>query len=122
MSWTVELCYPHRTVARVPSHTEGGQYAVGGTEEASLYITYNYGDHLREALDDPTPDEGDVLGRLLDGKRAGDCIPMLGRAVERLGVETAAVYWVSTPGNVGKALSILLEWARLHPDARFEVS
>lgn len=27
----------------VPDHTEGGTYALGGTTEATLNVTYNYG-------------------------------------------------------------------------------
>ena len=29
-------------------------------------------------------------------------------------------YWAATPGNAGKALNILLKWAKQFPDATFK--
>ena len=120
MSWTVTLERDGVPVA-VEAHTEGGQYAVGGTPEASLYVTYNYGEVFRMVLADPTPGEPDVLGRLLGGKTASDAIPLLERAVERCGTRQYRDYWAPTPGNAGHALNVLLGWALMHPDAVFRV-
>lgn len=112
-------CYPSVEIER---HAEGGTYAVGGTTEAEVSITYNYGGFFRDAMEDPDPEESDILGRMLGGKRAGDVIPMLERAVERLGTERDPDYWKATAGNAGAMLNLLLTWARQHPDAVFKVS
>lgn len=115
-----EPCYPSVSVDR---HTEGGTYVVGGTTEAELAVTYNYGGSIRRAWpEDPNPGESDILGRLLNGVRAADAVPLLELLVERLGTKRARDYWASTDGNAGHALSILLWWAKQHPNAVFKVS
>lgn len=113
-------CYPAVEVER---HAEGGTYAIGGTTEAEVSITYNYGGYIREAWpDDPDPEASNVLGRMLDSKRAADCIPTLERAVGILGTDADTDYWKATPGNAGHMLNLLLDWARQHPNAVFKVS
>lgn len=114
-----EPCYPSVIVDR---HAEGGIYVMGGTSEGEINVTYNYGGHFRDALHDPNPGESDVLARLLNNRRAGDVVTALEQAVARLGTARSADYWEATPGNAGYALSILLSWARQHPDAVFKVS
>lgn len=105
-------CYPPVDVER---HAEGGTYALGGTSDAELNVTYNYGGHFTRAL-------GGGFKDVLDDKRAGDVIPLLEGAVAMLGTERDGDYWNNTPGNAGHALSILLAWARQRPDAIFAVS
>ncbi len=100
----------------VESHQEGGIYVVDGSEEADLNVTYNYGQHFRDALNS----EDGI--KWLHERRAGDCIGRLERAVILLGVYRDKDYWAATPGNAGHALSILLQWARQHPNAYFKVS
>jgi hypothetical protein len=115
-----EPCCP---AVKVERHAEGGTYAIGGTSEAEVSITYNYGKHIREAWpEDPDPEASNVLGRMLDGKRAGDVIKTLERAVGQLGTDTDDDYWKPTPGNAGHMLNVLLGWARQHPEAVFKVS
>lgn len=114
MSYDVRLVDPAtREPVAVGLHEEGGTYCVGGRDEACLNITYNYSPHYYKAFG-----EGGI--RSLYGKRAGDCIPDLERAVAMLGTVRASNYWESSAGNAGYALSILLGWARLHPDAVFD--
>lgn len=111
-------CYP---AVSVEIHQEGSTYAVGGTTAADISITYNYGKLFRDAFPDTEPDKPNVLGRMLDGKRAGDVVETLTNAVEQLGTTRDRNYWLATPGNAGYALSVLLRWAKQHPDAVFNV-
>lgn len=116
MSWDVSLeCSEcHRPVELDEAHTEGGTYCVGGTTAADLNVTYNYSTHFREHL------HPDGLA-WLDGKPASETIDALAAAVEALGTVRDKDYWAPTPGNAGYALSILLRWARMSPEAVFVV-
>jgi len=94
-------------------HAEGGTYAIGGTGQCELNVTYNYGGahtHLAE----------DGL-RWLDGKRAFRTRNRLEIAVKFLGTERDDDYWKPTNGNAGYALSILLKWAKEHPQGVWQV-
>ena len=55
-------------------------------------------------------------------KTARDTTARLERAVETLGTQRDDDYWKPTPGNAGYALSILLKWARQHPNGVWIVS
>ena len=116
MSHWVYLQYDDGRTCRVPPHREGATYPLGGEgeDEAELSVTYNYEAHYRRVL------HPDGL-RWLHGRHARDCIEALERAVRELGTTPSENYWDPTEGNAGYALSILLSWARLHPDARFHV-
>ncbi len=108
MSWWVSLNDPATSsLVTVERFTDGGTYAIGGSTEADLNVTYNYGRHFDF--------------NALDGKKAADTIPVLEEAVQRLGTEQDADYWNPTPGNTGHACAILLAWARQHPDAVWRV-
>ena len=100
----------------VESHEEGGTFSYGGTNEAMLNVTYNYGRFYRLYLD-----EEDGL-KWLDGKKASETTERLERALRILGAERDRDYWASTSGNAGFALAILLYWAKLNPDAVWKVS
>lgn len=107
MGWDIELINPDTgSIVEVDPHTEGSTYAIGGTTAARLTVTYNYHQF--------------GFGEL-DGKTARDTIPTLGAVVNELGVEQDADYWAPTPGNAGHACSVLLGWARQHPDAVWDV-
>ncbi len=101
-------------ICEVPSHEEGGTYALGGLPEASLNITYNYSWFYYHFLD-----KRKGL-KWLYGKSAKETIPRLEKAVKTLGDKTYEDYWVPTPGNAGHALSVLLSWAKLHPEGIWE--
>lgn len=113
MSYWVYLKDAESNTVEVPRHQEGGTYVVGGICNAELNITYNY---------------AKVYGRFdfsirdLDGKWAGDYIEVMEKIVAVTGTARGDDYWEPTPGNAGYALSILLAWAKLHPDAVFGVS
>lgn len=105
----------NNVVVSVDPHEEGGTFCMGGCGEAELNITYNYSPHYYKELN---KEKG---LRWLDGKKAKECIPAIERAVYALGVERDGDYWKPTAGNAGYALAILLRWARVNPDAVFDV-
>ena len=107
MSWDISLCDENGCV-EVERFTEGGTYAIGGSTDADLNVTYNYGKHF---------DFRDEL----HGKKAADVIPLLEAKVAELGTERDRDYWNPTPGNVGYTLALLLRWAQQYPDAVFDV-
>lgn len=99
-------------------HISGGTYALGGTSEAWLNITYNYGSHFQEVLD------GGLRG--LYGKKAAEIIPILEVATPKvLGSKLPEnecwchnhfdCYWATTARNANVALNNLLELARMVP-------
>ena len=112
MSYWVYLTKDDKSVI-VNRHTEGGTYAVGGTKNAELNVTYNYSQVyslVRFSLRD------------IGGKMAQEVILELKCVITALGTNRHNDYWAPTPGNAGYALSILLKWAKQHPDATFVVS
>ncbi len=96
-----------------PNHTEGGTYAVGGVAKAELNVTWNYSEQYSRF--------GFSL-KHLNGLKASEATIRLTAMVAALGTETGDDYWEPTPGNAGKALAILLGWARANPEAVFRVS
>ena len=113
MSWWIYLEDDDGKNVTVDRHEEGGTYCMGGTHEAELNVTYNYGVVFRLA-------GLDFKG--LQGMTGADATPILEAAVEKLGTSRFKDYWAPTPGNAGYALSIILRWAQEHPTARFRVS
>ena len=113
MSYDVSLSYPDGRPITVGAHEEGGTYVLGGSDLPYLNITYNYWkiyDGLGFAVRD------------LDGQRAGDTIKKLDALVDHLGTEADPDYWRPTEGNAGRAVAVLLAWARQHPDAVWDAS
>ena len=114
MSYNIYLKDRNDEVVVVPKFAEGGTYAVGGTTGADLNVTYNYSKFYYAYLDT-------VLGiRWLYGTKGSDCLERLESAIAVLGTERSSDYWEATPGNAGYALSILRDWAKLHPGAVFD--
>ncbi len=114
MSYDVSLYQSDGSVAQVDRHeAEGGTYVVGGTTDADLNITYNYSD-VYELV-------GWSVNNLKE-RPAGDTIAEMERVLALLGVKRYPDYWAATPGNAGHAVSILLEWAKRHPQAIWRVS
>ena len=76
----------------------GGTYAVGGTKDAWLYVTYNYAGTFHRVIG------GEGL-RSLDGGSVKDLLPVLEKAISALGdAQPDADYWKATDGNAKKAL------------------
>jgi len=111
MSYDIDLIDPETDeIAKVDNHTEGGTYAIGGIEQASLNVTYNYSKHFYDHLD------AKKGIRWLYGKKAKNTAMRLRKAVKELGTQPDKDYWLSTPGNAGAALSVLLRWAEKNPE------
>lgn len=96
-----------------PHDLKGGNYAVGGTTEAWLNVTWNYGKFYHEQF-------GEEGIRSLYGLTGEQAIPLLAKAIAALGTETDSDYWKPTPGNAGAALLNLLELAKAAPQAIIE--
>jgi hypothetical protein len=116
MSYDIRLIEPvSKETIRFPNKhfITGGTYAMGGTDEAWLNITYNYGDQFRKVFG-----EGGICS--IYGKTGAESIPLLEKAISQLNDETDSDYWKSTEGNAKKALHGLLAFARLRPDGVWE--
>jgi hypothetical protein len=107
MGYWIDLQDDKGVAVTVPHHSEGGTYAVGGIDVASIYVTYNYSERFDFAS--------------LHDKTAFETFSLLRQAVLLLGVTRDEDYWKPTPGNAGYAASILLWWAALHPEGRWSV-
>ena len=89
---------------------KGGTYALGGTKEAWLNVTYNYADIFYKVL-------GEKGIRSIYGLTGKDSIMILSKAISVLKDDVSDNYWEATEGNVRKALSDLLQLAIMKPDA-----
>ena len=114
MSWDVDLVDNEGKIVEVVPHQEGGIIAMGGEDQATMNVTYNYAKHFYDNLPDPG-------FKWLNGKKAKDTIEILEKAVKELGTETSNDYWEATEGNAGRALSVLLSWAKQYPEAIFKI-
>lgn len=130
MSYDIELCDPisHETLELDFSHQmRGGTYAMNGTKEAWLNITYNYADWYYKP--NVFPDKKGI--RSIYGLSGAESIPVLENAIRTL--ETmeedlsqeeieehekhgATGYWMPTRVNAIKPLYQLLAMARMRPD------
>ncbi len=115
MSYWVKLGGADGDPVKVKVHVDGGTYIMGGTDVAELNVTYNYSWFYHHFLD------AEHGLKWLHGRKAADCIEKLEVAAKELTDKPYKDYWAPTPGNAGKALAILLDWAKLHPEAVFEV-
>ena len=93
-----------------PHQMKGSTYAVGGTTDAHLAITYNYALHYYKTIDE------DLGVRLIYEMSAADSIPILEKAVAALGDDIDKNYWTATEGNAKAALLQLIALAKLRPD------
>lgn len=98
-----------------PHQIKGATYAIGGTTEAWLKITYNYGKFYRR--DDVFGPEGI---RTIYGMTGAESIPVLKKAMAALKDDVSSDYWEPTEGNAKKALAGLLAFAQMRPDGIWE--
>lgn len=98
ISLSCELSEPHRL--------RGGTYAVGGTTDASLNITYNYAPQFRRVL-------GDKGIRTIYGMSADESLGVLAAAVVMLDDDKDEDYWKATDGNAKAALLDLMSLAMM---------
>jgi hypothetical protein len=113
MSYNISLCDP--TTKEVlhleePHDMKGGTYALGGTTEMWLNVTYNYVHIFRRVID---KDKGI---RLIYGMTGKESIPILKKAIDQLGDDFNDDYWKATEGNAKDALCNLLTLAQMRHD------
>ena len=90
-------------------HMKGGTYAIGGTQDASLNITYNYAAHFVKAL-------GENGIRTIYGMTGAASLQLLRGAAETLCNDVDDDYWKPTEGNAKAALLQLASLAEMRPD------
>ena len=93
----------------------GGTYAVGGTKEMWLNITYNYGEIFRKVM-------GKDGIHKIEGMQAVDSIPILQNAIDKLKDDVDSNYWNATEGNAKRALVQLLALAKMRPDGEWYIT
>lgn len=93
-----------------PHQLKGGNYALNGTDEAWLNITYNYVEHFKRTID---KDKGI---RAIYGKTGAESIPILKNAITQLKDDVSDDYWEPTEGNAKRAILNLLAFAQMRPD------
>lgn len=134
MSYDISLCDPvtHETMeVGTPHQITGGTYAIGGTKELWLNITYNYDRWYYKDGVFPKKD-GEVQGiRTIYGMSGAESIPVLKNAIEVLESLTEEIsdeerkeceeqgttgYWMPTRENAIRPLYSLLAFAQMRPD------
>ena len=123
MSTDIKLVNKKGDSCKVKKHEEGSTYPIGGTTGAELSVTYNYAWFWYKFLDK----EKGI--HFLNNKKAEDCIEKMKSCIHKLitpdcfgsGKNKDKDYWSPTPGNACHALNILLDWAKQHPRAIFNV-
>jgi hypothetical protein len=121
VSWWVSLA-DDDGIVQVERHDEGGVIVrEGGSTDAELNVTFNYWPFFWLAWPEQL-ERSNELHEMLDERRARDTSPLLEHAIALLQTDRDDDYWARTTGSAGYALSILLRWARQHPDAFWEVS
>ena len=96
MSYSIAIKRGKETLTLPDSQTEGGTYAIGGSDLAEMDVTYNYSKVFRLAN--------------LDGLTVNDALVVLAHKVAELGVQQDADYWAVKPGNVGHACLVVMLW------------
>ena len=108
MSYDIDLKDPETketVILNNKHHITGGTYCVGGTREATLNITYNYGDLYYKHISK----ENGI--RHIYGMKAIDSIPILSKVASQLKDNIDEDYWKPTEGNAKKALLDLIALA-----------
>lgn len=116
-----------------PHKMKGGTYAVGGTKEAVLNITFNYSRWYNKH--GVFPDDWNGI-KGMDQIKAADSIPILKKAINTLEEMTEELtteeiknyikenlkgYWMPTRENAIKPLYQLLTIAEKRPDAMWKL-
>lgn len=118
-----------------PHQMAGGTYAVGGTTEAWLNVTYNYAQWYYKDGVFPNNGEDNSGIRSIYGLSGADSIPVLEHAIKTLENMTedltekeiqeykdggARGYWTPTRANAIRPLYQLLAMAKIRPDAEWD--
>ena len=119
MSYDISLTHPktHEVLEVDAKHfMQGGNYVLGGTQELWLNVTYNYAEiYYRSEI------FGNRGIRILENLTGGESIPILERAIGKLGDDVDDDYWKPTEGNAKQALINLLTMAKMRPDGIWEI-
>ena len=118
-----------------PHQMRGGTYAMNGTTEAWLNITYNYADwYYRPGVFARTKKDSKGI-RTIYGLTGTESIPVLRKAIAKLESMTADIsekercqyeaqgvtgYWIPTRANAIRPLYQLLALAQMRPDGVWE--
>ena len=120
MSWCFEFCDPvtNEVLKTEEKHFMfgGGTVCVGGTNDMSLDVTFNYSDIINKVIN-----SNDTYAYLLNEKNGAEAIPILKRVISKLGDDVDDDYWTPTEGNAKRALCQLLAFAQMRPDAVIHV-
>ena len=119
----------------MPHQMQGGTYAMNGTTEAWLNITYNYSRwYYKPGVFAPTREESKGI-RTIYGMTGAESISVLKKAIESLESmsedisdeelrefeeQGATGYWMPTRKNAIKPLYQLLAFAQMRPDGIWE--
>ncbi len=127
MSYDLSLC--DRVSGEVlqldaPHQMRGGTYAMHGTRDASLNVTYNYSEHFYRIFPERPWRDGDsdhdkpTVGgiRSIYGMTGAESLPVLWAALSQLGEDFTENYWDATEGNAKRSLLMLHALATLRPD------
>jgi hypothetical protein len=95
-----------------PIALKGGTYAIGGTTEAWLNVTYNYSQIFYRVM-------GERGIRTIYGLKGKEAALILEEAIKQLKNDVADDYWEPTEGNAQVALRNLLQLAYMCPDGIF---
>jgi len=118
MGWDVELRVKDEEgkwhIAETKPHYAGSIIEFGGSHHCEMTVTFNYSRFYSQVF----PEKG---FRWLNDRKASDAIPVLEDGIKALGTRTTGSYWDESPGNAGYILTVLLEWAKEHPDGVFKV-
>ena len=134
MSYDISLIDPvskETLCAEFEHEMTGGTYAVGGTKELWLNVTYNYADwYYKPGVFGPTKEESKGI-RTIYGMSGSESIPVLQKAIsalkamdedisdeERRQCEEQGVtgYWMPTRDNAIRPLYQLVAMAMIRPD------
>lgn len=101
-----------------PHQMKGGTYAIGGTRDAALNITYNYAEHFYRVFLEVQYSKKGI--RSIYGLTGAESIPVLQACITRLKDDVDPDYWKPTEGNAKKALTQFLALAKMRPDGVWE--
>lgn len=114
MSYNISLIDPvtKETLELSEEHfMYGGTYAIGGTRELRLNVTYNYSSFYYRP---------DVLGkkgiRTIYGMTGAESILLLEKAASALSDDVNQDYWEPTEGNAKRPLLQLAVMAKMRPN------
>lgn len=126
MSWDFDLCdaVTNKTLKTEEKHEiKGGTYCIGGTNEMTLNITYNYSDIINKKMKELEIGEEDCYSYVyyISGKTGAEVIAPLKRLIASLKDDVGKDYWTPTEGNAKRALCGLLALSQLRPDGIWNV-